>query len=104
MSDETSIEKDLRLLLRAEFATFKLELFRELQVKLDAKADVAQLEAVRKELGDLKATVLSLLRAGEVERAREGGIWYTLGRARALAGWAAALAIATVDVIIRNHH
>lgn len=104
MTDETNIEKDLRLLLRAEFADFKLALFRELQTKLDAKADVADLKALEKELVDLKAQVGAIIQTRDLAKAREGGVLLALGKGKAVLVGMAALVVWAVDIVLRYWH
>lgn len=91
-----SDDKTLRLLLRAEFAEFKVQFFQELQVKLDAKADRLPFELLAKDVAELKA-------ASAARRARENGIWYVLGSGKAFLGWLVAAGLAAADLFSRHH-
>jgi tRNA threonylcarbamoyladenosine modification (KEOPS) complex Pcc1 subunit len=115
---EQQDEKTLRLLLRAEFAEFKVQFFNELQAKLDAKADRLPFELLAKDVAELKAsaatrkhleqdmsrlteTVAALAQERAVEDARSSGMWFAFSRGRALLAWCVAAAIAAADVIAR---
>lgn len=104
MSDETTTEKDLRLLLRAEFADFKLALFKELQGQLDGKVDVSTFETLRKEVSEVRAQLLAIMQTRELEVARESGIWFTVGKGRAALGWIVAVAIAVAGIVAQFFH
>lgn len=107
-------DKTLRLLLRAEFAEFKVQFFQELQVKLDAKADRLPFELLQKDVAELKAgsakradldslrqRVSLMQRDEEIKAAQEKGMWFAIGKGRALVGWAVAAALAAADVVVR---
>lgn len=107
---EPQDEKTLRLLLRAEFAEFKVQFFNELQAKLDGKADRLPFELLAKDVAELKASaaarkhletdfadVGTRVEKLELSDARRGGAWYV---GRALAGWVLAFAIAATNVVL----
>lgn len=107
-------DKTLRLLLRAEFAEFKVQFFQELQVKLDAKADRLPFELLAKDVAELKTgsasksdlemvrqRVSTMQRDAEIRAAQSKGFWSALGKGRALVVWAVAAVIALADVLIR---
>ena len=91
---DSAEDKTLRLLLRAEFAEFKVQFFQELQMKLDAKADRLPFELLAKDVADLKA-------AAAAQRARENGIWYVFRGGKAFLGWLVAAGIAAADLFFR---
>lgn len=114
-------EKTLRLLLRAEFAEFKVALFQELQAKLDAKADRLPFELLAKDVAELKANAeqrrhlerdvkdlqesqrgVERMLLVEHERSRgASGVW---SWGRRVGGWVVAVGIAFTDLLLRITH
>ena len=94
MNADEQQEKTLRLLLRAEFADFRLSLFQELQTKLDTKADRLPFELVAKDVAELKTW-------RDAEVARRGGTHTALGWGKTAVIAAFAATIAATDIVLR---
>src|SRR5207244_10264845 len=116
---ESSDEKTLQLLLRAEFAEFKIALFNELQAKLDAKADrlpfelvtrdVAELKAraegrkhIEQDVKDLQESQRGIERMLLVQHEQRRGARGVLNWARRTGGWLIAFGLALTDLLLRT--
>ena len=94
MNADEQQEKTLRLLLRAEFADFRLSLFQELQQKLDTKADLLPFQLMAKDVAELKTW-------REYEAARRGGTRTALGWGKTAVVAAFAATVAATDIVLR---